>query len=50
MNEEMKMIEITKDNIFESPCCGIKNTEHEGFKQKTDWLIVRSAGQDSEIL
>jgi len=35
MAEKIKMIEVTKDNMHESPCCGIKNTEHEGHKRKT---------------
>lgn len=38
MAEKIKMVEVTKDNMYESPCCGIKNTEHEGHKRKTNWL------------
>jgi len=38
MVKEIKVIDVTQDNIYESPCCGIKNIEHEGHKRKTNWL------------
>jgi hypothetical protein len=36
--EEIKIIEVTHNNLIESPCCGIKNIEHKGYKRKTEWL------------
>jgi GNAT superfamily N-acetyltransferase len=36
--EEIKVIEVTQDNLCESPRCGIKDTEHEGHERKTKWL------------
>jgi hypothetical protein len=30
MAEKLKVIEITQNNLHESPICGIKNIEHEG--------------------
>jgi GNAT superfamily N-acetyltransferase len=38
MTEEIRMQEITPENLQEMPCCGIKNTQHQGHIQKTDWL------------
>lgn len=38
MPEKMKMMEVALENLLESPCCGIKNTEHEGHIRKTNWL------------
>lgn len=38
MAEETRMIEVTQSNVYESPCCGIKNIEHEGHKRKSSWL------------
>lgn len=38
MAEKIRVIEVTQDTIYESPCCGIKNIEHEGHKRKTNWL------------
>ncbi len=38
MAEPIRMADISEENIYESPCCGIKNTEHKGYKRKTNWL------------
>ena len=38
MAEQIRMIDVSPDNMYELPCCGIKDTEHKGFKQKTNWL------------
>jgi len=38
MAEKIKVIEITQNNLHESPICGIKNPEHEGRIRKTNWL------------
>jgi len=38
MAEKIKVIEVTKNNLHESPICGIKNTEHQGRIRKTNWL------------
>lgn len=38
MTEQIKMVDVNLENMSESPCCGIKNTEHKGFKQKANWL------------
>jgi len=38
MAEQIRMVDVSLDNMLESPCCGIKNTEHKGYKRKTDWL------------
>ncbi len=38
MAQQVRMIDVSLDNMYESPCCGIKNTEHKGYKQKTSWL------------
>lgn len=50
MAEKIKVIDVAQDNIHESPRCGIKDREHEGYKRKTSWLTTRLAGQDSGIL
>jgi len=49
MAEQIRMADVSLDNMYESPCCGIKDTEHKGFKQKTNWLTTKSAGKDSRI-
>lgn len=38
MVNKIKVIDVTQDKIYESPCCGIKNIEHKGHKRKTKWL------------
>ena len=38
MADEIRVVEVTPDSLCESPCCGIKNTEHEGHIAKTKWL------------
>jgi hypothetical protein len=38
MAEQIRMVDVSLENMYESPCCGIKNTEHNGFKRKTNWL------------
>ncbi len=38
MSGKIKMMEVALENLLESPCCGIKNTEHEGYIRKTNWL------------
>jgi len=38
MAEVLKVIDVTQDNFCGLPCCGIKDTEHEGHKRKRKWL------------
>lgn len=38
MSEKIRMFEVNKDNYLESPCCGIKNTEHKGHIRKSAWV------------
>ena len=38
MADEIRVVEVTPDSLCESPCCGIKNAEHEGRIAKTKWL------------
>ncbi len=38
MAEQIKMVDVSLENIYESPCCGIKNIEHKGYQRKTNWL------------
>jgi hypothetical protein len=38
MTEKIQVIDVTEDNLYESPGCGIKDTEHEGHERKTKWL------------
>jgi N-acetylglutamate synthase-like GNAT family acetyltransferase len=38
MTEQIKIVDVNMENISESPCCGIKNTEHKGYIQKTNWI------------
>lgn len=49
MAEKIRMADFSLDNMHKSPCCGIKDTEHKGFKQKTNWRTTKSAGKDSRI-
>ena len=36
----MRVVEVTRDNLLQSPCCGIKNTAHEGYKRKSGWMLT----------
>jgi len=36
--ENARLVDVTKDNLAEFPCCGIKNSAHEGHRQKTGWI------------
>ncbi len=36
--ENVRLADVTKDNLAEFPCCGIKNPAHEGHRQKTGWI------------
>lgn len=38
MAEKIRVVELAQDSLCESPCCGIKDTEHEGYIRKTKWL------------
>jgi GNAT superfamily N-acetyltransferase len=38
MAEEIRIAEVTQDNLYTSVCCGIKDVEHEGHVLKTNWL------------
>jgi L-amino acid N-acyltransferase YncA len=38
MAEPIRMVDISEENIYESPCCGIKNPAHTGYKRKANWL------------
>jgi GNAT superfamily N-acetyltransferase len=35
---EIQIVDVTASNLLQMPCCGIKNTEHEGHVAKTAWL------------
>ena len=37
-DDGLRVIEVTPAQIGQLPCCGIKNTEHEGHRCKTAWL------------
>ena len=37
MSKQIRVFEVTRDNYLESPCCGIKNTEHKGHRHKSQW-------------
>jgi hypothetical protein len=38
MNETIEVVDVTPGTLGKSPCCGIKDREHEGYKRKTRWL------------
>jgi len=38
MAEQVRVLEITRDNLCDLSCCGIKDTEHEGRIVKTKWM------------
>ncbi|KPK43336.1 MAG: hypothetical protein AMJ65_06085 [Phycisphaerae bacterium SG8_4] len=38
MAEEIRVVELTADNMCQLACCGIKDTEHEGRIVKTKWM------------
>lgn len=38
MGEETSVVEITRDNLCNLSCCGIKDAEHEGRIVKTKWM------------
>lgn len=38
MADDIRVWEVSPDNLLESPCCGIKDTVHEGHKRKSKWL------------
>lgn len=38
MEEDLRVVEVTADALLETPCCGIKNVEHEGHIAKREWL------------
>lgn len=38
MLEELRVVEIKPEDLLETPCCGIKNVEHEGHIAKREWL------------
>jgi hypothetical protein len=38
MTEKLKIIDVTKENMHESPFCGIKNIKHLGHIQKSSWM------------
>lgn len=39
--ENIKVIDMDADNINEYGFCCLKNTQHEGYRRKTDWLKKR---------
>jgi GNAT superfamily N-acetyltransferase len=38
MEHRVRLVEISKANLVEFPCCGIKNPAHEGLKTKLGWI------------
>ncbi len=36
--EEIKIIELNKNNVFENGICGYKNKKNKGLLGKIDWL------------
>lgn len=40
---EIKIIELTQDNIYDHVLCGYKDPTRESFKKKADWLKKRFA-------
>jgi hypothetical protein len=36
--DELQVIEVTPAQLGQLPCCGVKNTAHEGHRAKTAWL------------
>jgi hypothetical protein len=50
MAEETKVIEVTQDNLCESPRWGIKNREHEGHTGKPKTLLLRTQSLPSSIM
>ncbi|HUV13393.1 MAG TPA: GNAT family N-acetyltransferase [Acidobacteriota bacterium] len=48
---KLRVVEIAADHLLETPCCGIKNVEHEGHKAKREWLEEHfELGLKSKIL
>jgi hypothetical protein len=47
----LRVVEVTPDRLYELPCCGIKNTAHEGHRCKKAWLEEQlRAGLRARIL
>lgn len=38
MEAEIRMVDLTKDNVVEFSCCAIKNPKHEGHRRKSSWI------------
>jgi hypothetical protein len=34
----LQIIDVTAGRLCQLPCCGIRNTAHEGHRHKTVWL------------
>ena len=34
----LQVVEVTPERLGQLPCCGVKNTAHEGHRAKTAWL------------
>jgi YoaP-like len=34
----LHLVEVTPGQLGQLPCCGVKNTAHEGYRAKTAWL------------
>ncbi len=48
---EIEIIDMNADNIYDYGFCGIKNIKLEGYKRKTDWLKQRfSEGMRFKVL
>ena len=51
MEEDLRVVEVSADSLLETPCCGIKNVEHEGHIAKREWLEEQfKLGLKSRIL
>lgn len=49
--DRLKIVDVTAERLCRLPCCGIKNTRHEGHRRKTAWLEEHLAtGLQAKIL
>ena len=49
--DDLRVIEVSLPQLGQLPCCGIKNTEHEGHRCKRAWLEEQlAAGLRARIL
>ncbi|MFZ7137319.1 MAG: hypothetical protein ACOWW1_02715 [archaeon] len=39
--EDVKLVDITLDNVFDYGVCGYKNRKNKGLQRKVEWLKNR---------